>query len=220
MGAFYLYTFMQSANAGIEKLLDSATSQTLRLSTKTETNSSPKQSETGVGRDSANTTAPAKTNPSSDISNTQSTPQGRATATDPDNPVEPRALPAGYLEALINGRLVMARLALLSCGVSVGFAFGFLGFALFLLGIKGSIDTELQAEHYKASFERLSPGLLLLLASIILIGICVTHPTPYEYTTTETVEGGGASTTVPAHSPPQDGKSRDAGKERLPPRVE
>lgn len=44
-------------------------------------------------------------------------------------------LETGQLEVLINGRLVMARLGLLSCGVLSGVAFGFLGVALFLLGI-------------------------------------------------------------------------------------
>jgi hypothetical protein len=48
-------------------------------------------------------------------------------------------LETGQLEVLINGRLVMARLGLLSCGVLAGVAFGFLGFALFLLGIKETI---------------------------------------------------------------------------------
>ena len=42
----------------------------------------------------------------------------------------------------INVRMVMVRIALHSCGVFVGMSFGFLGFALFLLGIKGEMNVE------------------------------------------------------------------------------
>jgi hypothetical protein len=176
MGAFYLYTFMQSANSGIEKLLESVSST---VPSETPTTGAPKNA-------------------------------------------GPRGLPAGYIEVLINGRLVMARLALLSCGVSVGFAFGFLGFALFLLGIKGSINANVQSGNYKASFARLSPGLVLLLASIILIGICVTHQTPFEYAMTETEEGTNKKVipSTPTPTPEKENKNSESTKEQLPPKVE
>ena len=214
MGALYLYRFMESANAGIERLLDNAAVQAQSRRPQAEGGAARAQdgAESGRGPAAAKTTSPA---------------EGRAGAptqgAEPAGPAEAPEAPTlrpGHLEALINGRLVMARLALLSCGVSVAFAFGFLGFALFLLGIKGSIDAEVHADSYKATFARLSPGLLLLLASMVLIGICVTHPTPFEYSTTETVEGGGASSPAPRRQPPQGDRDGEAAGEQLPPRVE
>lgn len=87
----------------------------------------------------------------------------------------------GTLEVAINGRLVMARIALLSCGILVGVSFGFLGFALFLLGIKQSMDVDLDAETYKGKFARMSPGVLVIVCSAILTGICATRETPFWY---------------------------------------
>jgi len=62
------------------------------------------------------------------------------------------------LQLAINSRVVMTRFALLSCGVFVGMAFGFLGFALFLMGIKGEMDVSAQAESYTIKIARMSPG--------------------------------------------------------------
>lgn len=95
----------------------------------------------------------------------------------------------GALEVIINGRLVMARIALLSCGIFVGISFGFLGFALFLMGIKESIDVDFDSDTYKAKFARMSPGVLVIICSSILTGYCATRPTPFWYdnSTTSTV---------------------------------
>src|SRR5947209_12396252 len=59
---------------------------------------------------------------------------------------EMSALPIELLNLGINARMVIARLALHSCGVFVGMAFGFLGFSLFLLGIKGEMDLDAGSE--------------------------------------------------------------------------
>ena len=88
---------------------------------------------------------------------------------------------SGSLEVIINGRLVMARLSLLSCGIFVGVSFGFLGFALCLLGIKESIDVDLETDTYKAKFARMSPGVLIIICSSILTGFCATRQTPFWY---------------------------------------
>lgn len=94
-------------------------------------------------------------------------------------------LEVGQLEVLINGRLVMARLGLLSCGVLAGVAFGFLGFALFLLGIKETMDVSFEADSYKANAARMSPGVFLIVVAAVLIGVCATRETPFNYSKEE-----------------------------------
>ena len=84
------------------------------------------------------------------------------------------------LRTVINARLVLARLTLLSCGTFVGMAFGFLGFALFLIGVKGEMDANASFESYRVKFARLSPGVFIITCASVLIGICVTHPTPFD----------------------------------------
>jgi hypothetical protein len=44
------------------------------------------------------------------------------------------------MQLALGARLAVAKYSLSSCGVVAGLAFGFLGFALFLLGIKGTMD--------------------------------------------------------------------------------
>lgn len=92
----------------------------------------------------------------------------------------------GTLEVAISARLAMARLALLSCGVFVGVSFGFLGFALFLLGIRKEMSVTGEYQNFKANFARLSPGLFIILCSTILIGVCVTRPIDWKYDIVET----------------------------------
>lgn len=219
MGAVYLYKFMESSNSGIEKLLDTATSQTLKLSHPSEVNNSANQS-VAAPKYNSDARPATETNNSSSNELKADAPSSSGTALmTTSQSLELKAMPVGLLEVLINGRLVMARLALLSCGVFVGFAFGFLGFALFLLGIKGSINAELGTEYYKASFARLSPGLLLLLASVILIGICVTHQTPFEYAVATTEEASSKS--LPSLTPGEKATdNKETTNETLPPKVE
>lgn len=95
-------------------------------------------------------------------------------------------LETGQLETLINGRLVMARLGLLSCGVLTGVAFGFLGFALFLLGIKESMNVDFDTDTYRAKVARMSPGLFSIVVAAVLIGVCATRDTPFNYSIDET----------------------------------
>lgn len=94
-------------------------------------------------------------------------------------------LETGQLEVLINGRLVMARLGLLSCGVLAGVAFGFLGFALFLLGIKETMDVSFDGFSYKANVARMSPGVFLIVIAAVLIGVCASRETPFNYSIEE-----------------------------------
>ncbi|HEV2707772.1 MAG TPA: hypothetical protein VGV59_17770 [Pyrinomonadaceae bacterium] len=80
------------------------------------------------------------------------------------------------LSVSIAGRLQMARFTLLSCGAFAGLSFGFLGFALFLIGIKEEMDVEAQSENYRVKFARMSPGALVILIAAVLIGVCITRP--------------------------------------------
>jgi hypothetical protein len=82
---------------------------------------------------------------------------------------------------ILNARLVMARIALLSCGLLAGLSFGFLGFSLFLIGIDGSSDINTEVPNYKVTLSRVSPGILLLLAAVVLVGVCATRKTPFWY---------------------------------------
>lgn len=89
------------------------------------------------------------------------------------------------LSVTINARLVITRVALQSCGVFVGMAFGFLGFALFLIGIKGEIRMAAGLENSRVKIARMSPGVFVILCSVVLIAVCVSRATPFSYENTE-----------------------------------
>lgn len=103
-----------------------------------------------------------------------------------------KSITESTVEIAINARLVMARLAFLSCGTFIGMSFGFLGFALFLLGIKGEMGLDAGSESYRIKLARMSPGIFVILCATILIVICVTRQTPFSY------EVVGNSNSVPS----------------------
>jgi|SRR5215213_1434034 len=107
-------------------------------------------------------------------------------------------LETGQLEVLINGRLVMGRMGLLSCGVLAGVSFGFLGFALFLLGIRESMDVSFDSESYRANAARMSPGVFLIVVAAVLIGVCATRETPFNYSIDETKSTAPGAGSTPA----------------------
>lgn len=106
------------------------------------------------------------------------------------------------LELAINARMVMARLALLSCGAFVGMSFGFLGFALFLLGIKGEMEVQGRYEGAEVKISRMAPGILIILCAAILIGVCATRSTPFRYTLEEETPSARSDAKVPDAGPP------------------
>lgn len=110
----------------------------------------------------------------------------------------------GVLVIAINGRLVMARIALLSCGVFAGMSFGFLGFALFLLGVKEEMNVEGQSERYSLKVARLTPGLFVIACAAILIGVCVNRETGFVYRE-EKISTDNSVTTDPHPSPTPSG---------------
>lgn len=109
---------------------------------------------------------------------------------------EPNTSPS-VIQLSILARTAMARFALLSCGVCVGMGFGFLGFALFLLGIKGEMDVTAQHENTRIKVARMAPGVFVILCATILIGVCASFRTGYEFrggetSVTPTVEKTGS----------------------------
>jgi hypothetical protein len=69
----------------------------------------------------------------------------------------------------------MFKMVLLSCGVFVGLAFGFLGFCLFLIGIRDEMSVEGSHEQAVVKFARISPGVFVIVCATVLIGLCCTH---------------------------------------------
>jgi hypothetical protein len=105
--------------------------------------------------------------------------------------------PATVTQLGILARTAMARFALLSCGVSVGMGFGFLGFALFLLGIKGEMDVAAQSENAKIKIARMAPGVFVILCASVLIAVCITFRTEYEFKGAETTQTPAPPDVVP-----------------------
>jgi hypothetical protein len=77
------------------------------------------------------------------------------------------------LRVSITARMILVKMVLLSCGIFVGLAFGFLGFSLFLIGIKGEMHVEAQAESYRVRMMRMYPGVFIILCATVLVAICV-----------------------------------------------
>jgi hypothetical protein len=110
-------------------------------------------------------------------------------------------LPTTVTQLGIVARTVMARFALLSCGVSVGMGFGFLGFALFLVGIKGEMDVEAQKENAQIKIARMAPGVFVIMCAVILIAICITFRTEYDFKGQESIQSVPQDLPVPRPSP-------------------
>jgi hypothetical protein len=87
----------------------------------------------------------------------------------------------GIARFAITGQMYLGRVTLLSCGVFVGMAFGFLGFSLFLIGVKGDVNAEGTQGPLTIKLERVSPGLLVIICATILIAMCATRTLPFDY---------------------------------------
>jgi hypothetical protein len=88
------------------------------------------------------------------------------------------------LQIALTVHMYLARLQLLSCGTVCGMAFGFLGFALFLLGVRGNIDAKASGTGgLKMSVANLSPGAFVILCAAIVITICSTARLPVTFDT-------------------------------------
>ncbi len=86
------------------------------------------------------------------------------------------------LELLQDGLVIqtyLARVLLLSCGFFIALSFGFLGFALFLVGASGQSDLAAgSGAGLKLSLSNLAPGSIAIVAATILAGLCATRTLP------------------------------------------
>jgi hypothetical protein len=92
------------------------------------------------------------------------------------------------------------RFALQACGVMAGVVFGFIGLALFLLGIKGNISGEGRFTKYSLQINHLAPGTFVILIAAVLVAVCTTYRVDIDersQTTTQTVSGVGTTTERP-----------------------
>jgi hypothetical protein len=80
------------------------------------------------------------------------------------------------LPTVLGLHMAQNRMFLQSCGMVAGIFFAFLGLALFLVGIQGTIDASGQLKDYSTSVRRLAPGGIILLASMIFVGVSAMHP--------------------------------------------
>lgn len=83
-------------------------------------------------------------------------------------------IPADSVPVVITAQMMVVKMTLLSCGIFVGAAVGFLGFSLLLLGIKGTMSTDGSKAGLQAKLVNLAPGALVLLCAAILVGVCAT----------------------------------------------
>jgi hypothetical protein len=83
-------------------------------------------------------------------------------------------LPADSVPMVITAQMMVVKMTLLSCGIFVGAAVGFLGFSLLLLGIRSTMATDGSRAGLQAKLINLAPGALVLLCAAILVGVCAT----------------------------------------------
>jgi len=108
-----------------------------------------------------------------------------------------KPISAANMELLQDGLVIqsyLARVLLLSCGFFIALSFGFLGFALFLIGASGQSD--LAAEHgtgMKLSLSNLAPGAIAIIAATVLAGLCATRTLPINLHFGETPPAGVAA---------------------------
>lgn len=84
------------------------------------------------------------------------------------------AIPADSVPLVITAQMMVVKMTLLSCGVFVGAAVGFLGFSLLLLGLKGASSTDGSKVGLQSKLMTLAPGAFVLLCAVILVGVCAT----------------------------------------------
>jgi hypothetical protein len=111
------------------------------------------------------------------------------------------------MQDILLARAGLWKFILQSCGVVSGAAFGFLGFALFLLGVKGDMDAAFADGKHNVQLTRMAPGSFVILIAAVLIGLCSIHRVDLSFTpVTQTTEQAGpatgqAVTNAPAPSP-------------------
>ena len=85
------------------------------------------------------------------------------------------------LPTLLGFHMAQNRVFQQSCGMVAGLFFAFVGLALFLVGIQGTLDANGQVRDYAGSVKRLIPGGIILIASMIFVGASAMHPVDFVF---------------------------------------
>ncbi len=108
---------------------------------------------------------------------------------------------ASNLSTVLGLHMAQNRMFLQSCGMVAGIFFAFLGLALFLVGIQGSIDATGKVTDYSNSMKRLAPGGIILLASMVFVGVSAMHPIELKISPASTGSSPTSAATQPAPQP-------------------
>lgn len=107
------------------------------------------------------------------------------------------------LQDILLARTGLWKFILQSCGVMAGAAFGFLGFALFLLGVKGDMDAAYHDAHHKVQLTRMAPGTFVILMASVLVGFCSTAKVELDFDVVTGKGAPGSSMPLGYHAEPQ-----------------
>ena len=108
------------------------------------------------------------------------------------------------LPTLLGFHMAQNRVFQQSCGMVAGLFFAFVGLALFLVGIQGTLDANGQVRDYAGSVKRLIPGGVILVASMIFVGASAMHPVDFVFGPTPpaaAIIAPAADTVPPAAAP-------------------
>lgn len=105
---------------------------------------------------------------------------------------------AANMPTILGLHMAQNRIFLQSCGMVAGIFFAFLGVALFLVGIQGTVDATGEVRDYSTNFRRLAPGGIILLASMVFVGASAIHPVDFTLGPTPTAP---AISITPAEAP-------------------
>lgn len=110
------------------------------------------------------------------------------------------------LKPILLARAGLWKFILQSCGIIAGVAFGFLGFALFLLGAKGDMDAAFDDSQHKVQLSRMAPGSFVILIAAVLIGLCAVTKVELKFpggsTQTVTTSTTSTGTSSPTEATP------------------
>jgi len=108
---------------------------------------------------------------------------------------------ATTLRYAVAARIALMRQSLVASGIMVGVTFGFVGFALFVMGITGAADLEGGGGGYSLVLKNAAPGLIVLVVSAGLIGVCVIQRVAVEFTPSPQPSGAKLNTTQGPQTP-------------------
>jgi hypothetical protein len=97
--------------------------------------------------------------------------------------------PDAFLSGILAARVSAAQVGIASCGILAGMSLAFLGFSLFLLGIKSEMGVQASTERSSAKITRMSPGVLAFVCSTIIIFVSASRN--YNFGVGSPASGGG-----------------------------